>query len=190
MSESTAFTVRQNFPAVLVVMGGTSEQAIVWQLTHKANPFYQALKSSLLWWANFPGKENTKSICKCGCFTSTKEKARGGWLSEWSNSQAQSVYKHNRDQESPAESRGQSFLWFLLRKTCSVWWPPHVPETCFPVSCFSIGLLGGRSWWGYPRREWNSVSFLFWNVCLLATGEWFCFIPRWCCKMSSLHRPS
>jgi hypothetical protein len=102
--------------------------------THsQSKSIWPSSQSSLLWWANFPGKQNT--VRKGGCFTvppSTKEKARGGRLSEWSNLQAQSVYKHDKDQENPAGSQGQSFLWFLLRRT---WCPPHGSGACFPASC-------------------------------------------------------
>lgn len=41
--------------------------------------FTKLPNSSLLWWADFLGKWNTKSVCKCGCFSvppSNPEKAR------------------------------------------------------------------------------------------------------------------
>lgn len=75
--------------------------------------FTKLQKLPLLWPANFPGKRNTKSICKCGHFTvpsSTEEKVGMG---DFQNDPTQTPNLFINTDLETRKTQWQSFLWVL-----------------------------------------------------------------------------
>lgn len=199
MSEWTAFTERQDFPAVLVAMAGSSPGlATVWQLTRKANLFYQAPKALSSLVSRFPRQ--------CGCSSvppSNQEKARVDDFQKDSTPRPNLFINIAGTRKSrwvsvtvfPMGSIKKDVVWMVTHPMC---YTPCV-RGLFPASPYltMLGLLGGGAKWedfgswlkmlSKGRRElWLLLLLMY---CPLATHRWFCLILHFCHEMLTIDRP-